>query len=81
MNLVVATVAPEEQRVLMLFDQQRQSPGDDQVRAYLQRHELEPKRRYEETQEGTRYDVYYFGRCYLEGHLESLMRMASEVNV
>ena len=78
MKLEVITVAPEEQRVLMLFEQQRESQDDDQVREYLQQHDLEPKRQYEETRDATRYDVYYFGHCYLEGHLQYLTRMASE---
>lgn len=78
MKLEVITVAPEEQRVLLLFDKEEQ--GDDEVRAYLQQHGLEPKRRYEETRDTARYDVYYFGHCYLEGHLKSLTRMASEAN-
>lgn len=81
MKLEVITVAPQEQRVLLLFDQQMQSPNDDQVRAYLRQHELEPKRQYEETRDATRFDVYYFGHCYLEGHLEYLTRMASEPSV
>ena len=77
MKLEVITVAPEEQRVLMLFDRQRRSPDDNQARAYLQQHDLEPKKQYEETRDAVQYDVYYFGHCYLEGHLESLTSMAS----
>jgi hypothetical protein len=79
MKLEVITVAPEEQRVLLFFDQQ--GHGDDQVLAYLQQHDLEPKKQYEETRDATRYDVYYFGHCYLDGHLDSLTRMATEAKV
>lgn len=75
--LEVITVAPKEQRVLMLFDQDGRSPDDEQIREYLQQHDLAPRKQYEETRDATRYDVYYFGHCYLEGHLESLTRMAS----
>ena len=49
LKLEVIDVAPEEQRVLMVYDQQWQS--DDQVRAYPQQHELEPRRRYDETRD------------------------------
>ena len=76
-KLEVITVAPKEQRVLMLFDQDGRSPDDEQIREYLQQHDLAPRKQYEETRDATRYDVYYFGHCYLEGHLESLTRMAS----
>ena len=79
MKLEVITVAPEEQRVLLLFDPEEQASGDDQVRSYLQNNGLEPKRQYRETRESTQYDVYYFGHCYLEGHLEALTGMAAEV--
>ena len=79
MKLEVITVAPEEQRVLLLFDGQEQ--GDARVQAYLQEHDLAPKRQYEETRDATRYDVYYFGHCYLEGHMESLTGMASEASL
>ena len=79
MKLEIITVAPEEQRVLLWFDGQDQR--DAQVRAYLQQHHLEPKRQYEETRDATRYDVYYFGHCYLEGHMESLTGMASEASL
>ena len=63
--------------MLMLFDQDGRSPDDEQIREYLQQHDLAPRKQYEETRDATRYDVYYFGHCYLEGHLESLTRMAS----
>ena len=38
-------------------------------------------RQYEETGDATRYDVYYFGHCYLQGHMESLTGMASEASL
>jgi hypothetical protein len=81
LKLEVITVAPNEQRVLMRFDQQSQSPDDERVRAYLQQHDLEPKKQYAEARDDTQYDVYYFGHCYLEGHLESLTGMASESSI
>ncbi len=78
MKLEVITVAPKEQRVLLLFDPQQPVPEDQQARTYLQDNDLEPKRQYQETRDSTDYDVYYFGHCYVGDHLNHLVGLASE---
>ena len=77
MKMEVIYLSPEEQRVLLLFDAKGPTPEDEQVDSYLQSHTLEPKRQYWETREGNEYLVYYFGYCYLEGHIGMLTSMAS----
>ncbi len=81
MKIEVITLTPEEQRVLLLFDPTGPTPQDQQVDAYLQKHQLEPKRHYHETREGKDYLVYYFGFCYLDGHREQLAGLATEANL
>lgn len=78
MKLEIVTLTPEEQRVLLLFDPTSPTPQDPEVDAYLQAHNLEPKRQYRETRQGREYVVYYFGHCYLEDHLEQLAGLATE---
>ena len=81
MKMEVLNLSPTEQRIIMLFDSQNVTSEDEQVDGYLHAHELEPKRQYWETREGTDYLVYYFGHCYLEGHLEHLAAMATEADL
>lgn len=69
MNLEVITLAPKEQRVLLMFDPNEQLSSDSQVRSCLRDNGLEPKREYRETRESTEYNVMYFGHCYLDGHM------------
>ena len=77
MKLEVINLTSTEQRVLLLFDTQRPSSEDAQVRSYLQDNSLQPRREYQETRDTNEYDVYYFGHCYLKGHLEHLVSLAS----
>ena len=81
MKMELVQLDPKEQRILLLFDEEQPSPEDDQVRTYLQAHNLEPKRQYQEARNGKEYLTYYFGRCYLEDHLEQLTSMASEAKL
>ena len=81
MKMELMNLTPTEQRVLLLFDPGEPSPEDDKVRAYLQAHNLEPKRQYQTAKDGKEYVTYYFGHCYLEDHLERLSAMASESNL
>ncbi|MCH7802154.1 MAG: hypothetical protein IIC24_11525 [Chloroflexi bacterium] len=76
MKMEVITVAPEEQRVLLMFDPNAQLSSDSQVRHYLQDNGLEPKREFKETRESIEYNVMYFGHCYLDGHLNALTGFA-----
>jgi hypothetical protein len=78
MKLEVITVSPNEDRVLLFFDPEKDSEDDAKVRSYLAENSLDPKREYTETRESTDYNVYYFGHCYIKGHMESLTAMASE---
>ncbi|MBI2855656.1 MAG: hypothetical protein HYX93_02280 [Chloroflexi bacterium] len=81
MKMEVINLSPEEQRVLLLFESQGLTPEDEQVDAYLHANALEPKRQYWETRDGKEYLVYYFGHCYLEGHMEKLASLASEASI
>ncbi len=76
-KLETITVSPGEQRVLLMFDPLNQTDTDSEVRAYLTSNSLEPRRRYQEAREDTEYEVYYFGHCYIEEHLDNLTRLAT----
>lgn len=76
MKMEVITVAPEEQRVLLMFDPSEQLSSDSPIRSYLQDNGLEPKREYMETRESTEYNIMYFGHCYLDGHMDALTGFA-----
>ena len=78
MKMEVIHLTPEEQRVLLLFDPARPVPQDQVVDNYLRDQGLEPKRQYRETRDGREYIVYYFGHCYLEGHIDHLAGLATE---
>ena len=77
MKLETITASPGEQRVLLMFDPVSQTVEDERVRSYLTSNALELKRQYDETREDTEYEVYYFGHCYIEEHLNSLTRLAN----
>ena len=81
MKMELLNLSPTEQRILLLFESANISSRDEQVDEYLHAHELEPKRQYSETREGTDYLIYYFGGCYLEGHIDHLASMATEANL
>jgi len=76
MKMEVITVAPEEQRVLLMFDPDQPLSTDSQVTSYLQDNGLEPKREYKESRESTEYNILYFGHCYLDGHMDALTGFA-----
>lgn len=76
MKVETITTDSCQERVLLLFD-----PGEqvarDRVRSYLTANDISPRREYSETRDDTEYDVYYFGSCYIEGHLDNLTEVAS----
>ena len=77
MKLETITVSPGERRVLLMFDHAGRTSDDEQVQSYLDTNGLEPRRIYRETRDESEYEVYYFGHCYIESHLDSLTRLAS----
>ena len=81
MKLEVISIAPTEQRVLLLFDPAGPDSRDNEVNSYLQSNSLEPKRQYSETRDDKEYNIYYFGHCYIEDHLEKLAAMATEAKL
>ena len=81
MKLEVISIAPTEQRVLLLFDPSGPDARDNEVNSYLESNKLEPKRQYSETRDDKEYSVYYFGHCYIEDHLEQLASMATEAKL
>ena len=79
MNLEVVNITPEEQRVLLVFGEE-ESEQRAEVAAYLKSHNLEPKRQYTENRNDEEHLVYFFGQCYLEGHIDQLSSMATDSN-
>ena len=75
MKLERITMDSCQERVLLLFDPAEQQVKD-RVRSYLTENDISPRREYTETRDDTEYDVYYFGSCYIEGHLDSLTEVA-----
>ena len=76
MKLERITTDSCQERVLLLFDPDEQS-ARDRVRSYLTSNDISPRREYTETRDDTEYEVYYFGSCYIEGHLDNLTEVAS----
>ena len=76
MNMEFLQVSPDEQRVILLFEESDQDEKLKEVDKYLINNQLEPKRKYSENRDGIDYLVYYFGHCYLADHLEILSEMA-----
>ena len=76
MKLERITTDSCQERILLLFDPNERTVRD-RVRSYLTQNDISPRREYTETRDDTEYDVYYFGSCYIEGHLDSLTEVAS----
>ena len=76
MKLERITTDSCQERVLLLFDTNEQA-ARDKVRSYLTANDISPRREYTETRDDTEYEVYYFGSCYIEGHLDNLTEVAS----
>ena len=76
MNMEYLQVTPDEQRVILLFEESDQDKKLKEVDQYLIDNQLEPKRKYSENRNGVDYLVYYFGHCYLADHLEIMSEMA-----
>lgn len=80
MKIEVINVAECQDRVLLLFEGETPSEQDARVDDYLRSNNLEPKKQYTENRDGTDYRVYYFGRCFIGGHMDELSAMAEEAN-
>jgi hypothetical protein len=65
-------VAPNQRRVVLLFDPSGSSREQGEVDDYLKAHDLSAKRQYTETRGDREYVVYYFGLCYIEDHLTQM---------
>lgn len=76
MKLERITTDSCQERVLLLFDPNEQA-ARDKVRSYLTNNDISPRREYTETRDDTEYEVYYFGSCYIESHLDNLTEVAS----
>ena len=81
MKMESVDITSEEQRILLLFDAHGSRLQQEQglVDSYLESQGLSPKRQYFENRGDTEYLVYYFGSCYLDGHLDKLTSM-TELN-
>jgi hypothetical protein len=79
MKLEVLNITPEEQRILLVFDGE-ESEQREKIDTYLKSHNLEPKRQYTENRNDQEHLVYFFGQCYLEGHIDQLSSMAIDSN-
>ena len=80
MKVEVINLTTAEQRILLLFDE-KESRDREEIDAYLTSYGLEPKRRYTENRDTIDYLVYYFGRCYLDEHINQLAAMATDSNL
>ena len=80
MKLEILNITPEEQRILLVFDGE-ESEQREKVDTYLKSHNLEPKRQYTENRNDEEHTIYFFGQCYLEGHIDQLASMAVDVNI
>jgi hypothetical protein len=80
MKLEVLNITPEEQRILLVFNEE-ESEQREKIDTYLKSHDLEPKRQYKETRNDEEHLIYFFGQCYLEGHMDHLASMAVDSNL
>ena len=80
MKLEVVNITPEEQRILLVF-QGNESDQREKIDTYLKSQNLEPKRQYTENRNDEEHLVYFFGQCYLEGHIDQLVSMATDSNI
>ena len=80
MKLEILNITPEEQRILLVFDGE-ESEQREKVDTYLKSHNLEPKRQYTENRNDEEHTIYFFGQCYLEGHIDQLASMAVDANI
>lgn len=61
--------------VFLCFNVKHPESEDEAVKAYLDKHGLEPKMRGDDTVEGKEFEVMYFGGCYLGQHLKVVTEM------
>ena len=76
MKVETITTDSCQERVLLLFDPDEQA-ARDRVRSYLTDNDISPRREYTEARDDTEYEVYYFGSCYIQSHLDNLTEVAS----
>lgn len=76
MKVETITTDSCQERILLLFDPGEQA-AMDRVRSYLNQNDISPRREYTEARDDTEYEVYYFGSCYIQSHLDNLTEVAS----
>tara|TARA_B100000029_G_C17341325_1_gene875387 strand:- start:382 stop:615 length:234 start_codon:yes stop_codon:yes gene_type:complete len=77
MNIETIDLDNGEKRILMVFDENIDNRQNLQIDEYLKSEGLEPKRTYQETRDGKEYKIYYFGSCYLDGHMDKLNSLSN----
>ncbi len=75
MKLEKITTDSCQERVLLLFGPDEQA-ARDRVRSYLAENDISPRREYKEARDGAECEIYYFGSCYIEGHMDNLTKVA-----
>ena len=80
MRLEVLDITPDEQRILLVFGGE-ESEQRGKVDTYLKSHNLEPKRQYTENRNDEEHLIYFFGQCYLDGHIGQLASIAVDSNI
>ena len=65
--------------VFLAFSKEHPDPEDEAIKAYLDAHELIPKAQGTDRFEDQKFDVMYFGGCYLGKHLEVIRDMQRQV--
>jgi hypothetical protein len=58
--------------VYVIFNREQPEPEDDEVRRDLAEHQLEPKRRFDGTDQERPCHIWPFGGCYLGTHLDRI---------
>ena len=61
--------------VFLAFSKEHPHSEDEAIKAYLNAHELIPKAQGTDTFEDQKFEVMYFGGCYLGNHLEVIRDM------
>ena len=74
MKVETMTTDSCQERVLLVFEPGAQSEMD-KVSEYLSANDLAPRRTYTEARDGGDHEIYYFGSCYIGGHLDALEEM------
>ena len=61
--------------VYFIFNRESPDSADEEIKAYLREHHLEPKREADTEYEGADRHVMYFGSCYIQRHMKEIQEL------